>query len=184
MSRFAARLLLLTLSLALLTLTACTTTIVDDDDSHGGWQSESVDGITLRWRTEEGLLQVELTAPTTGWLAVGFDPGTGMLRANIIIGYVQAGIPWLRDDYGDATDSHRADVSAGGSNDILSTNGIEENGSTTLYFWIPLDSGDDRDRLLEAGESYSVILFYGDDDADDFESAPRFTTTTTIEIPE
>lgn len=182
MPKFASRLLLLTLLVALLTI-ACTTTTGNDDPS-GDWQSETVDGITLRWRTVEGLLKVELTAPTTGWLAVGFDPATGMLRANIIIGYVQAGIPWLRDDYGDTADSHRADIDAGGSNDILSTNGIEENGSTIIYFTIPLDSGDDRDRLLEAGESYPVILIYGEDDADDFSSVHRFTAQTTINIPE
>jgi len=183
MSKFALRLLLLIFSLILLALTACTTTAIDDD-LLGDWQDQTVDGINLRWRTENELLQVELTAPTTGWLAVGFAPATGLLRANIIIGYVQADIPWLRDDYGDSTDSHRADVDLGGNNNILRTNGVEENSATTLYFTIPLDSGDDCDRPLEAGKSYPVVLFYGEDTADSFDSATRFITTATIAIPE
>ncbi|HPF33332.1 MAG TPA: DOMON domain-containing protein, partial [Candidatus Sabulitectum sp.] len=53
------------------------------------WQEITVDGFTLRWATVEGNnLAVQLNGPTTGWVAVGFDPTQMMLNANIIIGYV------------------------------------------------------------------------------------------------
>ncbi len=65
------------------------------------WQEITVDGFTLRWATVPGdTLAVELSGPTTGWVAVGFNPTQAMLNGNIIIGYVVASTTTLRDDFG------------------------------------------------------------------------------------
>jgi len=147
------------------------------------WQELTVDGFTLRWATlEGGNLGIELTGPTTGWVAVGFDPEQMMQGANLIIGYVESGTPSLRDDWGVALTSHASDVSLGGSDDVTVDGGSESGGETTIEFTIPLDSGDDYDNPMEPGSTYPVILARGPDGADDFTTYHAFVTVAEIEI--
>ena len=147
------------------------------------WQELTVDGFTLRWATlEGGNLGVELTGPTTGWVAVGFDPEMMMQGANLIIGYLESGTPSLRDDWGVATTSHASDVDLGGSDDVTVDGGSESGGETTIEFTIPLDSGDEYDKPLSPGNTYPVILARGPDGADDFTTYHEFVTSVEIEI--
>lgn len=147
------------------------------------WQTIEVDGFTLSWQTQAGgNLGVELTGPTTGWVAVGFDPSAMMFEANIIIGYVEDGDTYIRDDWGWQTTSHRADTLLGGTDDVTIIGGWEEGGSTQIQFVIPLDSGDEYDKPLVPGNTYPIILARGPDGANDFSTYHEFITTAEIEI--
>ena len=127
-----------------------------------GWQELNVSGFLLRWSTQPGdLLSVELTAPTTGWVAVGFDPDSIMLNSNIIIGYVVTPDTFIRDDWGWQPTSHRSDILMGGTDDVTIDGGSEAGGSTTIQFTIPLDSGDQYDVVLTPGNTYPIILARG-----------------------
>jgi hypothetical protein len=148
-----------------------------------GWQEISVSGILLRWSTQPGdMLSVELTGPTTGWVGVGFDPDSIMLGANFILGYVVSSATTLRDDYGWQTFSHRADTLLGGTSDVTLDGGSESGGETTIMFTIPLDSGDQYDKPLVPGDTYTVLLAYGPNGADDFSTQHAFATTAEIGI--
>jgi len=150
------------------------------------WQEITVDGFTLRWETVSGgYLSVELNAPSTGWIAVGFDPTEMMLNANIIIGYVSGGTPTLRDDFGWQTTSHRDDLLLGGTSDVtIDAGGFEAGGSTELHFTIPLNSGDQYDRVLVPGSTYPVIMAMSADGMDDFTSPHAMFTSAVISIEE
>lgn len=146
------------------------------------WNEVTVEGITLAWLPDGTDLQVEVTAPTTGWVAVGFDPTTGMQDANIIIGYVVDPMIAIRDDWGNSPGSHRDDTQLGGTYDILAFDGRESQGSTTISFTIPLDSGDAYDKPLLMDSTYTVALAYSADGGDDFTAPHELFTTTTITI--
>jgi hypothetical protein len=146
------------------------------------WNEVTVDGITLAWLPDGANLQVEVTAPSTGWVAAGFDPTTGMQDANIIIGYQIDTLTVIRDDWGNSPSTHRADTLLGGTDDILAYDGSENQGSTTLSFTIPLDSGDSFDKPLMMDSTYTVALGYAADGGDDFSAPHEFFTTTTITI--
>lgn len=148
-----------------------------------GWQGLEVGGFTLRWATQPGdSLAVELTGPTTGWVAVGFDPESMMLGANMIIGYVTTETTEIRDDYGYQTFSHDADTSLGGTHDVLLDGGSETGGETEIRFTIPLNSGDQYDKQLVPGNTYTVLLAHGADGEDNFTTKHEFVTSTEIEI--
>jgi len=147
------------------------------------WQEITVDGFVLRWETVSGdNLSVELSAPTTGWVAVGFDPTQMMLNANIIIGYVATGTPSLRDDFGWQTTSHRDDILLGGTSDVTVNGGFEAGGSTEIQFSIPLNSGDVYDRELVPGNTYPIILARSADGQDDFSAPHAAIATASITI--
>ena len=154
----------------------------DDPFGAGEWRSASAAGVTLEWRVDGENLALRLSASTSGWVAVGFDPEAGMEFANIVIGYVDAGGVHVRDDWGTGESSHQSDVSLGGSADILDSDGTQSGGITTVEALIPMDSPDIFDKELVAGSTYTVILARGPDGSDNFTSAHQSAGSVTIEI--
>jgi hypothetical protein len=126
------------------------------------------------------MLSVQLTAPTTGWVAVGFDPDSIMLGANILIGYVASSTTFIRDDFGTHMTSHNADTLLGGTDDVTIDGGQEAGGETTIEFTIPMNSGDMYDTVLEPGNIYPVIMAMGV--GDDFTSMHTMAVMAEIGI--
>lgn len=139
----------------------------DGDEEPVDFSTAEAIGMTLRWRVVADELEVELSAPTRGWLAVGFRPTRAMRDANLLIGYVAGDEVVITDQFGTSMTSHREDEEIGGTRDVTIISGSETDAGTTLRFRIPLDSGDEHDRALVAGETIPAILAYGPDSADD-----------------
>jgi hypothetical protein len=127
-------------------------------------------------------LDVVLSYETSGWLSIGFDPTSMMQDANIIIGYVDGGELTISDQYGTGQTAHQADTEIGGTDDITNAEGSESGGRTELRFSIPLDSGDEADRPLSEGETYTVLLAHGPNDSDDMSTYHQGRTSVDIEI--
>ncbi len=142
----------------------------------------TVEDFLLTWTVEEGTLTITAQAPTTGWVAVGFEPTAAMKDADIIIGYVENGSLFLRDDFGDGHISHSADTELGGSDDVTAISGTEEGSLTSISFSTPLDSGDSYDRQLTPGTTVKVILAYGPEGSDDFEGYHAWAETIEVEL--
>jgi len=81
-----------------------------------------------------------------------------MKDANIILFTIANENIIARDDYGTSDFTHSSDEELGGSFNITEYTGKKENGITVIEFIIPLDSGDEFDRVLEPPGSYDVIL--------------------------
>lgn len=149
-----------------------------------GWQEYTLDGFTFEWKVEDstGTIRIKLTAPTTGWLAVGFDPTSFMNEADLLIGFVSGGTAQARDDYGTGSVTHESDLVLGGTDDLELITGSETAGETVLEFRIPLNSGDAYDKVLAAGTTYTVIFAYGENGADDFTSGHAWAETASLEL--
>ncbi len=113
-------------------------------------------GVTFRWLNGTVLLFGALESPGKGWVAVGFDPDYAMKGANIIFGWVKDGEAHVEDHYGSGATSHRRDKVS----HVLIAAGKEGREGTTIEFVIPLVTGDPRDKDLERGKSYPIILAY------------------------
>lgn len=137
-------------------------------------------GIEFYWEIIDGNINIILSAPTEGWVAVGFNPSRMMKDADILIGYVKNGEVFMEDHFGSGNTKHQADIVLGGTEDISVLGGSEEGGKTTLKFSIPLHSRDSNDRKLEEGEEYKVIFAYGK--KDDFKSYHKLRTSLKITL--
>lgn len=153
-------------------------------EGEGGWKQYNTGDYLFEWQFEDSLstLRIRLTAPTTGWVAVGFDPVSAMDEADLLIGYVAGGTLELRDDYGTGQVTHASDISLGGTDDAEPITGSESEGETVIEFRVPLDSGDDYDKVYTEGSSYDVIFAYGQDGADDFTSLHSWAETASLEL--
>ena len=132
------------------------------DYSHG----IAVADMHFLWRLSEANIDIKLAAPTTGWVAIGFNPETGrtMKGANLIIGFIRAEKAEVVDHYGTMKDKHKDDDKIVGQNSISNVSGSEKGGKTEVAFTIPLDSGDAKDAALSLDGDNIVLLAYGKSD--------------------
>jgi len=162
---------------ALLLFSACTDNPFDPD----GWNTLNHDGFTLKWRVSGSNLEVELTGPGTGWVAVGFAGSYLMHDSNIIIGAVSGSSVNVRDDFGIDSNTHVSDTSLqGGEQNVSSISGEQDSGSTTISFTTPLDSGDLYDNALAEGSTYNVLFAAGPDD--NLDSGYSIISSTSLEL--
>ena len=114
-----------------------------------------------------------MTAPTTGWLAVGFNPSRMMKDASFVLAYVNKGMVFIREDFGTGNTSHRSDLSLGGTEMVKALSFVEEPNKTTIIFSLPLNSNDSYDTVFEQGKTYKMLVAYGKNNAKNFTSVHR-----------
>lgn len=153
----------------------------DEDEQTEKFQSFSQSGITFEWKKNETLLEIILAAPTTGWVAAGFNPSSGMKDANFIMCWVDdAGEAKCEDHFGTELFKHALDTSIGGQQNVTVVEGTQNQGETTVRFIIPLNSGDSKDQVLEPGKTYPLILSYGATDNTSQQHTVRAKTQFTL----
>lgn len=122
-------------------------------------------GIIFQWKVVGDYLKIRLSAPTEGWVAVGFNPSNMMKDADYKLAYVEDGQTFIEDHYGSGYISHKEDTNLGGTGDFELDGGSEENGVTSVGFTIPLNSGDAYDKILKEGDEVKVLLAYSGRDS-------------------
>ncbi len=116
-------------------------------------------GIEFSATITSATAEISVSAPTLGWVAVGFDPSYRMKGADFLIGYIKDGKVYVRDDFGVSAIAHQDDTKLGGRANILSYSGTEADNRTTITFVIGLDSSDPYDSRLRPGR-HKLILGY------------------------
>jgi len=147
-----------------------------------GFIQIEVIGMNLRWKVNGTDLEVIVSGPTDGWVAVGFDPESIMKGANFIIGYMDNGTAHVEDHFGNKTIEHNEDTTLGGSENVTLIEGSEDAQGTTMHFTIPLDSGDEYDKALVPGQEYKIMLAYGGSDDFVTEHAKEARVAVTVEL--
>ena len=115
----------------------------------------------INWASDQKHIYVGMKAKTTGWIAVGIQPGSQMKNADMVLGFVKEGKAAVYDQFStDVYGPHRPDTELGGSDDILEFGGKEEGGYTTIEFKRGLKTGDKYDHQLFKGVN-KIIWAYG-----------------------
>ncbi|MCG8637388.1 MAG: DOMON domain-containing protein [Desulfobacterales bacterium] len=120
-----------------------------------------VKNMDVHWSIDNDKIHVKLSAKTTGWVAIGFDPEKAMLGADIIIGAVKKGKVKIEDHYGDRKRAHSKDKKLGGENNVMDPKGMEEDGITTISFTRALDTGDKWDKPIDPSKLSRIMIAYG-----------------------
>ncbi|MBM3175560.1 MAG: hypothetical protein FJZ93_07545 [Chloroflexi bacterium] len=127
-------------------------------------KSKNFGNYELNWSSDGQNIYIGIKAKTTGWVALGIQPGSRMKGADIIIGYVQDGKATVADHFsaGDFG-PHKADAEFGGVDNILEFGGKEEGEYTTIEFKRALNTGDKYDHPLSRGLD-DIVWAYGSGD--------------------
>lgn len=123
--------------------------------------SLTAENMTVQWRVDQTMIHLKLTAPTEGWVAIGFDPEDAMRGADIIMGAVKNGKVKIVDHYADKKRGHTPDDKLGGKEDVINPQGSEVDGTTSIWFSLPLGSDEKWDKTIDVNRMYPIMLAYG-----------------------
>jgi uncharacterized membrane protein len=135
-----------------------------------GFKELTQDGYTLAWKIHDNAIDVKVTYATNGWVGVGFGKTGTMEGSHIILGFTLDGKATVADHFGYAHDKHGPQDKVGGKDSLTARDATFADGKTTVSFSMPLNTGNPKDPVLVAGETYKVIMANGGDDAADLES--------------
>lgn len=133
-------------------------------DSREYLSGMTYDDYELYWVNDHEFIYIAMKAKTAGWVSVGFQPGSGMKDADIIIGFVKDGEAGVLDQFSTGVfGPHPPDTELGGTFDVIDFDGKEADGYTIIEFKRALDTGDRYDNKLSIGKN-QIIWSYGSSD--------------------
>ena len=136
-------------------------------------KTSSYGNVELHWSSDEVYVYIAMRAKTTGWVALGIQPGSAMKNADMVMGLVKEGVAEVRDHFSTGTyGPHKEDTALGGTDDIIEFSGKEEDGFTIVEFKRKLNTGDKYDIPLSKGEN-KIIWAYGSQEEFDVKHATR-----------
>jgi len=134
--------------------------------------------VKFDWTIDSDKIKITLSAPTTGWIGIGFNPTEEMKDANFYIGFVKDSEVKVIDQHGTSKRLHKEDESLGGKNDVADVSGKEENKTTKISFTAPLKTGDTLDGEIKLNTDITVLLAYGKSDR----MAQQHLANTTLKL--
>lgn len=144
------------------------------------FKSIEVNGMTFLWMFNGGLLRCEASAPTTGWVAVGFNTQNELRGTNLIMGAIEQEFLNMDDQYIVKPGDHRSVIQLGGSEALTKRGGKEEDGITTISFSLPQLANDKFHHNLIQGVEYYVLLAFSQED--DFKHHSIMRTTIKLKL--
>jgi hypothetical protein len=174
---------ILTLLIIALLFTMATSVPAQADSEHIDAFSVEIDGIIseneydssaefrsgdykLYWSVVGDEIYFGIICETTGWVALGIEPESGKIGADMIIGWVtDDGEVEIFDTYSKSESSHPRDTDLGGTFDISEYAGTQTSTLTIIEFKRPLSTGDQYDKTIPAEGSIKIIWAFGSSDS-------------------
>jgi len=132
-------------------------------------------GMSVSWQFRGDQIEMEVFAPTQGWVAIGFNESDQLKGTNLIMGNVKAQQTKVSDrhivDFGD----HRAIESLNGINHLSQIKGEETEKGTILQFSICRKAKDKYHFDLVKNNSFHLLLAYSQADEFDHHSIMRIS---------
>jgi DOMON domain len=124
-----------------------------------------VNGMTVDWHHKNDCVFFKISAPTEGWVTLGFNDKDDILHANLIFCRVQSGKVEVADHFVVEFGDHQPTEKLGGVSVVKDISGEEKDGKTTVSFSIPTQSLDKFHFNLEEGtQRWFICAFSAEDD--------------------
>ena len=137
-------------------------------------------GMELEWHFAQELIWFEMSAPTEGWVAIGFNESQTISGNYLLMGRVQNGKSEVVEHATIAPGKYHKIEDLDGSNQILSVSGKEIMGKTTLKFALPINALGPYRKDLKPANEYILLLAYSRDD--DFQHHSMMRTSIKIKL--
>lgn len=124
----------------------------------------NIGGMTFSYELNEDSIEIKLTAPTNGWIGVGFNNRDNIVKSDLLLFNVVSAQPNALDMYVVGFGNPREDSKLGGSHSIKILDSQETIDKTYVHFIIPMKSNDRYDFQHEIDQDFWLILAYSTHD--------------------
>lgn len=137
-------------------------------------------GMLLSWEQKGSYWEFEMSAPSQGWMAIGFNEKEGLAGTNLIMGAIDKGKVKLSDRYIIRTGFHvdLAELQLVERLELIG--GEEDEHGSRISFRIPINSQDYYHKNLQPASSFHLLLAYSQ--ADDFSHHSMMRTSVKITL--
>ena len=138
-----------------------------------GQNTVEVKGMNFSYQILGDEIEIELEAPTRGWVGVGFNERDDIVKSDLYLFHVVEGRVKGLDMHVVGMGNPKEDTQLGGTMDIQSLKGKEEGMNTWIKFRLPFPSKDFYDFSHKMGQKFWLILAYSTHDEFDHHSRMR-----------
>lgn len=142
--------------------------------------SKTLNGMTVNWQHCSDSIQIEMSAPTGGWLCIGFNEKDEITHANLFMGCVRDNKVELVEHYVISPGNYKPIRDLGILDRVRIIEGAEKDGVTTIRFTIHLNTNNSHQKDLSIGTALSLIMAYSMED--DFQHHSIMRTSTQIQL--
>lgn len=136
--------------------------------------------MTVCWKMEKEYIQVEMEAPTNGWIAIGFNETSSLKGTYLLMGRIRKGKAEVVEHYTEKLGNYKPIADLGVPNQVISISGHEKGNLTKLKFSIPISKSSKYHKQLSTETKWTLLLAYSVDD--DFQHHSIMRTSMEIII--
>ena len=140
----------------------------------------SKNNIKISWHFEKDRIYFEMSAPTDGWVTIGFNTTAGTKGAYLLMGNIVDSKASVVEHYTLSPGNYKTIESLGEVPQVSDVSGSEISSYTRLKFSLPLKSTSDYQKDLMVGTEYTMIIAYSRED--DFQHHSTMRTAIDISL--
>ncbi len=137
-------------------------------------------GMIVQWHFSVDRIYFEISAPTVGWVTIGFNERDETTNAYLLMGKVVNGKTAVIEHYTQSPGNYSPITDYGIVSRVLDVEGSEVKGTTSISFSIPVLPGSKYHKDLTQGKEIILILAYSQED--DFQHHSIMRTSTKIQF--
>ncbi len=137
-------------------------------------------GVKVHWHFGNDRIYFEMTAPTYGWVTIGFNTKSAMDGAYLLMGNVINTKVNLVEHYTSSSGNYKAITQHGADPKVEDVEGAEHGNSTTIKFSLPIHASSKYQRDLSEGMEYVMTIAYSQED--DFQHHSRMRTSVNVTL--
>lgn len=127
-------------------------------------KSISKNRMIVSWHYENDRIFFEMSAPTDGWVTIGFNTTSGTKGAYLLMGNIVKNQPNVVEHYTLSAGNYKTIKSLGESPQVKDISGSENSNGTTLKFSLPIMAKSKYQKDLSVGNEYTMIIAYSQED--------------------
>ncbi len=143
-------------------------------------KSISKNGMKVEWTYAKNTIRFSISAPTQGWVAIGFNENTFISGAYLIMARVVNGKAEVQEHYTKSPGNYSSFIKLGLKTNPIDVSGKQEKTRTLISFSLPLPSNHKHQKPLNEGMEYNMIIAYSQ--ADDFQHHSRMRSSVQVKL--
>ncbi|MCI4667235.1 MAG: DOMON domain-containing protein [Bacteroidia bacterium] len=134
----------------------------------------------VSWEFEKDVINIRLSAPTQGWIAIGFNEVSGLKGNYLLMARVVEGKAELVEHFVFAPGDYQAITKSSPNPKVIEVSGQEENGTTDISFSLKGNFSDEFRKSLVPKKDYHLLMAYSV--SDNFKHHSRMRTSIKIRL--
>lgn len=137
-------------------------------------------GMTINWEFKDNRIYFEMSAPTDGWVAIGFNNSENTTGNYLIMGKVENGKETVEEHYTISPGNYQSFNKLKINTSVENIEGSETAKKTTIKFSLPIISSNKYAKDLKEKSDYILLIAYSQED--DFQHHSIMRTSSKITL--